>query len=106
MKILRGEKAECPERFDTSGCYYLQKEDRYYISSQEDNEGRLSFKDAEARCAELGGELAQIDSTEEQEFLSALATNEGVWIGLKRIDSVWKWIPSKKEVTALHQRVI
>lgn len=95
LEILRGAKSECPEVFDESDCYYLQKTDHYYVVEYED---KIKFRAAENKCKEIGGELANIDSPEEQEFLSGLATSEGLWIGLKKIDTVWKWVPSKQEV--------
>ena len=95
LKILRGKDSECPEIFDEADCYYLQKTDRYYTM---EDKNLLQFKAAENKCKQLGGELANIDSPEEHEFLSGLASNGGMWIGLKKIDSAWKWLPSKQEV--------
>lgn len=94
---MRGEKSECPEIFDEADCYYLASEDRYYVTEPEK---MLPFDEAAEECRKMGGELSRIDSPAEQAFLGGLASSQGSWLGMQKINNTFRWIPSTDEVVA------
>ena len=55
----------------------------------------VTFDDATAYCETLGGHLVTIDSTEENDFVTGLATDrEGVWLGATDAaeEGTWVWV--------------
>ncbi|CAD7695492.1 unnamed protein product, partial [Ostreobium quekettii] len=101
LQVLRGEAAECPERFDEKTCYFLADQKKFYIN---ETTSKLNFEEAQEKCIELGGHLAEIHHEAEHRFLSGLTTRDGSWIGL-RLDTstftyVWRWLQSGSEVKA------
>ncbi|KAI4893917.1 hypothetical protein NFI96_027809 [Prochilodus magdalenae] len=71
-----------------------QDRDRLYLFSQE----RLSWSSSRERCKELGGDLAIVNSKEEQDFLVRMVNTVGNsslhWIGLTdaETEGVWLWV--------------
>ncbi|XP_072534860.1 asialoglycoprotein receptor 1 [Salminus brasiliensis] len=68
-----------------SSCYLFYKD--YYWKS---------WKDSQTYCIEMGGQLATIESREEQEFIMQYTTfyydtYHGYWIGLYKKSKIWTW---------------
>ena len=57
-------------------------------------EGKFTWKEAKAKCEEMGGHLATITSPDEQRFLKRLnKSSKTLWIGLRRgNDDTWNWV--------------
>ncbi|KAI4901903.1 hypothetical protein NFI96_013838 [Prochilodus magdalenae] len=72
----------------------VQDRDRLYVFSQD----KLSWNSSRERCKELGGDLAIVNSKEEQDFLGRMVTTVGnsnlYWIGLTdaETEGVWLWV--------------
>ena len=88
--------AQCPEQFDQADCYFNAAKDQFYIASKE---AKGTYKSSSLECKKLGGTLAVIDSTQEAEFISGLASNSGSWIGLKRKNNQWKWSGNRETLS-------
>lgn len=57
---------------------------------------KTTWKDAKARCEEMGGHLAYIESKEEQDYIAAQVskTRDGVWLGAtdEAKEGDWRWL--------------
>ncbi len=53
---------------------------------------RLTWEHAKAKCEELGGHLATVTSTAEQQVLSALGSDYYVYIGGYEQNGNWRWV--------------
>ncbi|XP_050976829.1 CD209 antigen [Labeo rohita] len=58
----------------------------YYISSE-----KKGWIDSSQDCQQRGADLAIINSQKEQDFLQKIAVYEDFWIGLRKIQGLWKW---------------
>ncbi|KAK3553196.1 hypothetical protein QTP86_031776 [Hemibagrus guttatus] len=75
-----------------AGDQHLTYKDRVYIYSSDE----MNWNSSRKSCQELGGDLAVINSKEEQDLLGGLAAKLGFlyWIGLTDAENegVWLWI--------------
>jgi len=79
--LEKEEKSFCPDgwsKFDLS-CYRLVYK-------------RLTWSRAEGYCNELGGHLASVHSSEENDFIFGLVDKQKVWIGANDLNTEGFWV--------------
>ncbi|XP_033828967.1 C-type lectin domain family 9 member A-like [Periophthalmus magnuspinnatus] len=90
MKELHRAKANmvsCPGGWRQFGlrCYYLSQSLNTWVNSRRE-------------CQNMGADLVVIKSQEEMRFLNEFGHK--FWIGLSRIDGVWKWIDGSSVIVS------